>query len=578
MEMGDSDANIVGRKKKKEGSMSQRSWASASCKLPSSSRSQKNNSGQPRIKNRTEAIRMHVVEAIILIAEVVFDLLRYLSKTIFGFFLPDYFMKQSDRRQLRNALTYEEWHNKATESDIKAGAQNWKMKFESEDYDYVLAHERLQELQEARKNQNWSRSAYLLRSTLDRNLADMSSPKLFQQCHIGTKDLVEQYADEVVEHLKHIHENPIPGISEKAKIEMFVHLREGFGSSALLLSGGAGLGMHHFGVLKALHATGMLPRIISGSSAGALVGALICITEDSKLDELLEGSKPALASSALLTRQGESLGNWDTLERLAMRGFIAEVEVLKECCQTNFGDLTFQEAYDKTHRILNITVNSHHSHDSPRLLNYLTSPNVVIWSAACASCALNGVFDQVKLMCKNKDGNLVPWNPPGILWSDGSIESDLPMDTLREMFNVNHFIVSQVNPHVVPFLLAWPNLTQGLPWWMSFMNTAIKFRLRQLIDFGVFPGAMRRVLTLLTQAYSGDITIVPYVSAESYLKILANPDDAIFAQTNLNGQRASWPQISMINNHCRIEYVLDDIVGKLLSHQELWSFTFTEEI
>jgi TAG lipase / steryl ester hydrolase / phospholipase A2 / LPA acyltransferase len=32
-------------------------------------------------------------------------------------------------------------------------------------------------------------------------------------------------------------------------------------------------------------------------------------------------------------------------------------------------------------------------------------------------------------------------------YTDGSIESDLPMQQLGELFNVNHFVVSQVNPH-----------------------------------------------------------------------------------------------------------------------------------
>ena len=32
-------------------------------------------------------------------------------------------------------------------------------------------------------------------------------------------------------------------------------------------------------------------------------------------------------------------------------------------------------------------------------------------------------------------------------YTDGSIESDLPMQQLSELFNVNHFIVSQVNAH-----------------------------------------------------------------------------------------------------------------------------------
>ena len=36
-------------------------------------------------------------------------------------------------------------------------------------------------------------------------------------------------------------------------------------------------------------------------------------------------------------------------------------------------------------------------------------------------------------------------------YSDGSIENDLPMQQLSELFNVNHFIVSQVNPHSALF-------------------------------------------------------------------------------------------------------------------------------
>jgi len=37
-------------------------------------------------------------------------------------------------------------------------------------------------------------------------------------------------------------------------------------------------------------------------------------------------------------------------------------------------------------------------------------------------------------------------------WRDGSLEEDLPMRCLSEMFNVNYFLVSQTNPHIVPAL------------------------------------------------------------------------------------------------------------------------------
>lgn len=37
-------------------------------------------------------------------------------------------------------------------------------------------------------------------------------------------------------------------------------------------------------------------------------------------------------------------------------------------------------------------------------------------------------------------------------WHDGSLENDLPFRQLSELFNVNNFIVSQTNPHLVPIM------------------------------------------------------------------------------------------------------------------------------
>jgi predicted acylesterase/phospholipase RssA len=73
-------------------------------------------------------------------------------------------------------------------------------------------------------------------------------------------------------------------------------------------------------------------------------------------------------------------------------------------------------------------------------------------SAAVASCAIPGIYQPVQLMAKNKHGEIVPYYVENVLFMDGSVALDLPLERLRELFNVNHFIVSQVNPHVVPFL------------------------------------------------------------------------------------------------------------------------------
>ena len=43
----------------------------------------------------------------------------------------------------------------------------------------------------------------------------------------------------------------------------------------MLLSGGAALGFYHVGVVKALMENGLLPRVISGASAGSILCAMI---------------------------------------------------------------------------------------------------------------------------------------------------------------------------------------------------------------------------------------------------------------------------------------------------------------
>ena len=114
---------------------------------------------------------------------------------------------------------------------------------------------------------------------------------------------------------------------------------------------------------------------------------------------------------------------------------------------------TVQEAFDRTGRILNITVSPQSRSDPPRLLNYLTSPHVLIWSAALASASLPGVFEANRLMVKDADGTERYETTSGMAmnFQDGSMEADLPMQQLSEMFNINHFIISQANPHAVMF-------------------------------------------------------------------------------------------------------------------------------
>ena len=159
----------------------------------------------------------------------------------------------------------------------------------------------------------------------------------------GTKDLIESYVDEVVCQLNYLATNEVEGLTAAQKLEIFVQLRGAYGQSALLLSGGAGLGIHHFGVIKALHEAELLPRIISGSSAGALIGALVCVTPASELKAMLSSCTSGFNAFA---REGEAeTTSAQKLAQFLQSGSIADVQVLKECARSNLGDLTFQEQY-----------------------------------------------------------------------------------------------------------------------------------------------------------------------------------------------------------------------------------------
>ena len=76
----------------------------------------------------------------------------------------------------------------------------------------------------------------------------------------------------------------------------------------------------------------------------------------------------------------------------------------------------------------------------------MTAPNVLIWSAAIASCSIPFYFPPCEILCKNEKGMIVKYDKTGRKFIDGSVAADLPRQKLSEFFNVNHFLVSQTNP------------------------------------------------------------------------------------------------------------------------------------
>lgn len=73
------------------------------------------------------------------------------------------------------------------------------------------------------------------------------------------------------------------------------------------------------------------------------------------------------------------------IARFLKDGIIMDMDYLQKFLRKYIGDYTFEEAFLKNGWILNISVSSIHNKDVSRLLNYVTSPNVIIWSAVSAS-------------------------------------------------------------------------------------------------------------------------------------------------------------------------------------------------
>ncbi len=117
----------------------------------------------------------------------------------------------------------------------------------------------------------------ILRCNAVRNLGGTLNPKLFEYSQVGTKDLIHEYFTEVIKSLEYVSSSPNNKISLEKKLEFFTETRHAFGRTALLLSGGAGLGQYHFGVIKSLYDEGLLPRIIAGASIGSIFAAFLCL-------------------------------------------------------------------------------------------------------------------------------------------------------------------------------------------------------------------------------------------------------------------------------------------------------------
>ncbi|XWW99821.1 hypothetical protein V2A60_007834 [Cordyceps javanica] len=493
--------------------------------------------------------------------------------------------KKEERKQvltlrMKSAETLKHWQNAAEELDLLEGNDEWKRDFSDGDYNPCLIEERLTALEEARANGDLVTMMHLIRTELSRDLGGMGNVDLYRHSYLGTKHLIERYVDSALRTIDAvvIHSAVSGDAEPRDLLEGMLLARQSFGRSALLLSGGGTFGMSHIGVLKTLFEASLLPRIISGASAGSIVCAVLCTRTDEEIPALIRDFPHG--DLAVFGTEESDFGTLNHVRRLLTEGSWSDIKHLKRVMRSMMGDMTFQEAYNRTRRILNICVSTESMYELPRLLNYVTAPNVMIWSAVTASCSLPFVFHSSPLLVKDPvTGEHHRWNPSPQHFIDGSVDNDLPMTRLAEMFNVNHFIVSQVNPHVVPFLPKDDHLSpeaklrkakQPLPNesdWLNMFTTLARdealHRLQFMAEMGIFPNLMTKCQSILSQKYFGDITILPEIGLAELPGLLSNPSADFMLRSSIAGERATWPKLSRIRDRCAIELALDNAVHRL---------------
>ncbi|KAI1383468.1 uncharacterized protein F4822DRAFT_78697 [Hypoxylon trugodes] len=498
---------------------------------------------------------------------------------------------------LRNAEVYEEWEHAALQLDNLKELNLWRNNPSSRHYDWMLINNRLDSIIEARENNDMQSLLDLVRSGLVRNLGNITSPRLYNRAFAGTKYLVDEYITQVagaIEDINHRVATPLHdkythtyALSTQRKLDFLHDSRQAFGRSTLVLQGGAMFGLCHLGVVKALFLRGLLPRIITGTATGALIASLVAIHTEDELPHVLRGDGINLSAFTAHGQQVHSghsdwtpfIGSsWDTLLRRIFRfwreGYFLDVKVLEECVKANVGDLTFEEAYNRSKRVLNITVATEEQEGIPALLNYITAPNVLIWTAAVASNATTPSLygsKRTTVLCKDVSGNIVPWAPANTFpprTHPSNKERKSPLSRVAQLFNVNHFIVSQARPYLIPFLesdMHGPSLftarhkrAQMTGHLFRMVGLEARHRLRQLDALGLLPAGIRRLLVDEEVPSGSSTTLVPEVATRDFVRLLLEtPTREALDYWILRGERSVWPAVCALTVRCAVEYEIE---------------------
>ena len=242
------------------------------------------------------------------------------------------------RQRLHDAKTYQEWTLAANAMDRHLGSDVWKARERSGLYDYELVRKVVEKLRRSRAKGDVDEIMRVIaQGGVKPNLGGVENKLVYSQAYNGTKMLIDEYVREVATSLRYLATHS--SLSPLQKYEFFKNASKTYGQTALCLSGGATFGYYHLGVIKSLLESGMLPQIFTGTSAGSLIAAMVCVRTDEELWR--EIMVPDVYKK--LTACEDSW--WTRLNRFYEIGAIFDAKEwrIKLEMEVTMGDLTFME-------------------------------------------------------------------------------------------------------------------------------------------------------------------------------------------------------------------------------------------
>jgi TAG lipase/lysophosphatidylethanolamine acyltransferase len=173
------------------------------------------------------------------------------------------------------------------------------------------------------------------------------------------------------------------------------------------------------------------------------------------------------------------------------------------------------------------------------------------------------------IYCKDETGSIVPWThtQDAIFqpWRHVHYnEGESPLSRIAELFNVNHFIVSQARPYLIPFVCTeltpydrdQTGITHLTRSCTRLILSELRHRLRQLDYLGLLPTSISRLLMDETIPVP-NLTLVPDLSCRDLISLFRDPTSQRMAEWTRKGERGVWPAVSALKVREAVEIELD---------------------